>query len=80
MYIGWRPFKMVETIIKKDITPNGVQSVHLPQAAGKGGGIGIHKKQLDVKLHDVTFQSFEHMQFLIKSVYHATRISIHFFL
>ena len=55
--------------VKKDITPAGFKFVHLPRPAGRGGGIGIiHKKQLDVRLQDITtFQSFEHMQLLIKS-------------
>ena len=55
--------------VEKDITPAGFKFVHLPRPAGRGGGIGIiHKKQLDVRLQDITiFQSFEHMQLLIKS-------------
>ena len=55
--------------VKKDITPAGFICVHLPRPAGRGGGIGIiHKKQLDVRLQDITtFQSFEHMELLIKS-------------
>ena len=56
--------------VKKDITPSGFKSVHLPRPAGRGGGgIGIiHKKQLNVRLQDITtFRSFEHMQLLIKS-------------
>ena len=55
--------------MKKDITPAGFKFVHLPWPVGRGGGIGIiHKKQVDVRLQDITsFRSFEHMQLLIKS-------------
>ena len=60
------------------MTPAGFKFVHLPRPAGRGGGIGIiHKKQLDVRLQDITtFQSFEHMQLLIKSFVKWIRVIV----